>query len=129
MKRLAVDDAAKRYWESYYEDLGYGEDLTRKVPRRIARVLEAHLQDSRKAEVLAGALVPHTAYREDRLGPGNRTGSGKSPVVVFEGAFGVVYAPTKTAGKQPAGDSKGRAFHVFRAYMQDGEVLRAEILG
>lgn len=125
MDKLAVDEAAKKYWTEYYKDLGYGEDLVRKVPRRIAGVLRDYLARTRTAEVAVCAVRPEAAYRVDGARPGTKTAQGTRPQVVFEGTLGVVYRGRRRVA---SADERGRAFHAFRAVMQGDRVLRAELI-
>jgi hypothetical protein len=44
-RKVAIDDIAKKYWEEYFKDSGYGSAWVREIPRKI----KAHLSTSRAA--------------------------------------------------------------------------------
>ena len=35
MKKVALDEAAKKYWKQLFKELGYGEELVKEISRRI----------------------------------------------------------------------------------------------
>lgn len=60
MKKIAVDDAAKKYWKLLYGD--FGEALTRDIPRRIKTALldnkkVASVDDTASVLPVAHAMV------------------------------------------------------------------------
>jgi len=62
MKKIAVDEAAKKYWKMLFKELGYGEALVRDIPRRI----KAALVDNKKvASVNESAVVVPVAHAVD----------------------------------------------------------------
>jgi hypothetical protein len=67
MKKIALDEAAKKYWKMLFKELGYGEALVRDIPRRI----KAALVDNKKvAGVDASAViipVAHAVNGESRV--------------------------------------------------------------
>jgi len=44
-RKVAIDDIAKKYWEEYFKDSGYGSAWVREIPRKI----KAHLGVSNAA--------------------------------------------------------------------------------
>lgn len=74
LQKIAVDPTAEQYWKDYFEDLGYGEDLVRKLPRRIASAFEKRLAEAAGLHCVQAEVVPHSC----------RVENGKA---LFEGTF------------------------------------------
>jgi hypothetical protein len=59
LKKVALDEAAKKYWKQLFKELGYGEDLVRDIARRI----KAALHESKKvASISDTATVTPVAH-------------------------------------------------------------------
>ncbi len=56
MNKVAIDEAAKKYWKLLYQE--YGEQLVRDIPRR----LKAALVANKKASNLDDGIVIPTAH-------------------------------------------------------------------
>lgn len=72
MKKIAIDEAAKKYWKLLYSDMGYGEALVRDIPRRIKAAL---LDNKNVASVTDSATIVPVGFAKNDSG------------VVVEGLF------------------------------------------
>lgn len=54
INKVAVDEAAKKYWKMLFADMGYGEALVRDIPRRIKAAL---VDNKRVASVSNNASI------------------------------------------------------------------------
>jgi hypothetical protein len=74
LRKIAVDPTAEKYWKDYFEELGYGEDLVRKLPRRVASAFEKRLAETNGLHCVSAEVIPHSC----------RVEKGKA---LFEGTF------------------------------------------
>ncbi len=65
IKKIAIDEAAKKYWKLLYSEMGYGEALVKDIPRRI----KAALVDNKKiASVTDSASILPIAMTKTESG-------------------------------------------------------------
>jgi len=62
MKKIALDDAAKKYWKMLYGE--YGEALVRDIPRRIKAALEKNTKSASASEVFSVLPIAHVVDGE-----------------------------------------------------------------
>lgn len=81
LQKLAVDSAAEDYWTEYFSDSGYGEELTRDIPRKVHAQLTAGLARTARKRSLnptfSGAAITPLGLVKTQTG------------ARFEGAIGV----------------------------------------
>lgn len=110
LQKIAVDPTAEQYWREYFEDLGYGEDLVRKLPRRIAAAFERRLAETQGLHCVSAEVVPHSCRIE-------------SGEVLVEGTFAA------RAARRVGSDDAIAVAKTFRATLdRQGQIKRMQVV-
>lgn len=92
LKKIAVDSAAEDYWTEYFADSGYGEELTREIPRKVHAEFERGLTRAAKKHGVnpkfSQAYITPLAYQKTQSG------------ARFEGAIALTAAAKGKPAKQ-----------------------------
>lgn len=54
--KQAADKATDAYWREYFKGSGYGAELVREIPRRVAQAFAAHLKKSASKGQIKGRV-------------------------------------------------------------------------